>query len=178
MQFAINYSPQAEKLWRAGQIQVDLFKCPNWPDLVNQVAAVHKVYVHCDLYAGRGEPTDADLDQLAGWLKTTETCAINTHFAVLRSELAADEATTAESVVKRALRSVELLGERFGNDRILIENLAYPTGFWQGDLMAEAVDPAVVSETVERSGCGFLLDVAHAILACEGTGRKRLARLP
>ena len=174
MQFAINYSPQAEKLWRAGQIQVDLFKCPNWPDLVARAGALHKVYVHCDLYAGRGEPTDADLDQLARWLETTETRAINTHFAVLRSELAAEEAATPETVVKRALRSIDLLGERFGNDRILIENLAYPTGFWQGDLMAEAVDPAVISEIVARSGCGLLLDLAHAILACEGTGRTDL----
>lgn len=171
MRFAINYSPQAEKLWRAGEIQVDLFKCPDWPDLVAQVGQIHSIYVHCDLYAGRDLNQNLDFDSLNRWLDTTETLVINTHLAALRSEFAPDTPITAEAVIERAVRDVELLGERLSNDRIVVENVPYPTGFWYHDLLPEVVDPSVISEIVRRSGCGLLLDIAHAIRACEGTDR-------
>ena len=38
-------------------------------------------------------------------------------------------------------------------------------------MLKEVVDPAVISEVVCRTGCGLLLDIAHAIRACEGSGR-------
>ena len=84
MKFAINYSPQAEKLWRDGAIQVDLFKCPDWPDLVEKVGELHAVYVHCSLQAGRGRLQSADIDLLRRWLDQTDTLVINTHFAGAR----------------------------------------------------------------------------------------------
>ena len=172
MRFAINYSPQAEKLWRDGKIEVDLFKCPNWPDLVEQVSRVHKVYVHCDLYAGRELDEPLDFQSLRHWLEATDTTVINTHFAVLRSEISADSAINPEAVIQRAVQSIERLGEGIGVERVVIENVPYPTRFWAGDLLPEVADPAVITEVVRRTGCGLLLDLAHAIRACEGTGRK------
>lgn len=172
MRFAINYSPQAEKLWREDKIQVDLFKCPNWPNLVDRVSQIHKLYVHCDLYAGRELDEPLDFQSLFHWLDATETTVINTHFAALRSEFSADCAIRPEAVIERAVRSVQRLGEHIGVERIVIENVPYPTKFWYGDLLPEVVDPAVISEVARRAGCGLLLDVAHAVRACEGTGRK------
>ena len=172
MRFAINYSPQAEELWRAGKIQVDLFKCPDWPDLVADVSAMHSVYVHCSLFAGLGLLEDVDFDQLQRWLESTDTLVINTHMAVLETDFAPGRAITTEAIIERVVHDVELLGERFGNDRIIVENIPFPGGIaWKDDLLTEVVDPAVVSEVVQRTGCGLLLDVAHAIRACEGTGR-------
>jgi len=171
MKFAINYSPQAEQLWRDGAIQVDLFKCPPWDDLVAQARRSRAVYVHFDLIAGRNQLDDVDLDSLQNWLETTETLIVNTHLAVAAADFAAGERIDAESVIKRAVRDVEYLGERFGNERIALENVPYPELNWDKVLLAEVVDPAVVSEVVKRTGCGLLLDVAHAIRACEGTGR-------
>lgn len=171
MKFAINYSPQAEQLWREGRIQVDLFKCPDWPDLVSQVSAIHAVYVHCSLNAGRGLQPNLDMALLQRWLDTTETLVINTHLWALRSDFPAGATISAEAFIKRAVQDVERLGERFGVGRIVVENVPYPAGWAYEDLLSEIVDPGVISEVVKRSGCGLLLDTAHAIRACEGTGR-------
>jgi len=174
MKFAINYSPQAEKLWRGGHIQVDLFKCPDWPDLVAKVGAMHKLYVHCSLITWRGELDNVDFAQLQRWLDCTETLVINTHFALAESEFAPESRISPETVITRAQRVLSPLCERFGAENIVIENLPYPapSSSWSEALLKEAVDPAVLSEVVQRTGCGLLLDVAHAIRACEGSGRR------
>lgn len=171
MQFAINYSPQAEQLWREGRIQVDLFKCPDWPDLVARVSEIHKVYVHCSLIMWRGGMDAVDYRLLQRWLEATETRVINTHFALAKSDFAAGSSITAESVVEHAVRVLAPLRERFGGENIVIENIPYPPGGWMGAPLPEVAEPEVISEVVRRSGCGFLLDIAHAIRACEGTGR-------
>ena len=171
MRFAINYSPQAEKLWRDGAIQVDLFKCPDWPELVSQVSECHALYVHCSLNAGRGIPPKLDLDLLGRWLDRTETLVINTHFWLLRSDFAAEADIRPEAVIERAVQDVEFLGQRFGVDCIVIENVPYPVRWDDSELLAEVVDPAVITEIVRRTGCGLLLDTAHAIRSCEGLGR-------
>ncbi len=48
--FALNYSPQAADLLRAGQIEIDLFKCPAWPDLIAEAQAaapgLHSLFIH------------------------------------------------------------------------------------------------------------------------------------
>ena len=133
---------------------------------------MHRLYVHCSLYAGRELDEPVDFPSLCHWLDATDTIVINTHFAVLRSELPADGADLAEVVIERAVQSVERLGEIVEVERIVIENIPYPTRFWYDDLLPEVADPAVISEVVRRTGCGLLLDLAHAIRACEGTGRE------
>lgn len=172
MRFAINYSPQAERLWREGRIQVDLFKCPDWPDLVARVGTIHKRYVHCALITWRGELDRINFAELQRWLDSTETLVINTHFALAQSDFV-DSSVTPEAVIQRAARILSPLCDRFGAENIVIENLRYPApaGDWKDVLLPEIVDPAVISEVVRRTDCGFLLDIAHAILACEGSGR-------
>ena len=171
MQFAINYSPQAEQLWREGRIKVDLFKCPDWPDLVAKVRDIHKLYVHSSLIMWRGGLDTVDHEQLERWLATTETRVINTHFALAKSDFAATQSLTAESVIEYATRALAPLCERFGAENIVVENVPFPLGAWLEDPMPQVVEPEVISEVVRRSGCSFLLDIAHAIRACEGTGR-------
>lgn len=171
MQFAINYSPQAEKLWRDGRIEVDLFKCPDWPDLVAEVSKIHKVYVHSSLIMWRGGMDAADYRLLRHWLKTTETVVINTHFALAKADFA-PASISGEAVIEHAARLLAPFCERFGAANIVVENVPYPPGSWMEAPLPEAADPEVISEVVRRSGCSFLLDIAHAIRACEGTGRR------
>ena len=170
MKFAINYSVPAEQLLNEGTIQVDLFKCPSWDDLVPRVQQAYGAYVHFGFKAGRGQLDNVDLDWVDNWLNITETRMINTHLAVCDSDFAKDEKITVEGVIERAIRDVEFFGERFGNDRVMIENIPYPDPGWNDGLLKEAVDPTVISQIVEQSGCKLLLDVAHAIRSCEGTG--------
>jgi hypothetical protein len=33
MEFALNYSPQAAQLLQEGRIEIDRYKCPDWPDV-------------------------------------------------------------------------------------------------------------------------------------------------
>lgn len=172
MQFAINYSPQAEQLWRDGRIEVDLFKCPDWPDLVAKVSEIHKVYVHSSLIMWRGGMDIADHSLLQRWLDVTETRVINTHFALSKSDFAPASRIAAESVVDHAARVLAPLCERYGAENIVVENVPFPPGVWMEAPLPEVADPEVISEVVRRSGCGFLLDIAHAIRACEGTGRR------
>ncbi len=171
MKFAINYSPQAENLWRAGAIQVDLFKCPDWPDLVERVSHFHSVYVHGSLQAGRGRLRSADFALLRRWLETTDTTVINAHFAMGASDFPSPQAVSVEAVIERALLDLEALSEQIPVENIVIENIPAPDPGWNDDLLLEVVDPDVISEVVRRAGCGFLLDIAHAVRACEGTGR-------
>lgn len=170
MKFAINYSTQAEQLLNDGQIQVDLFKCPSWDDLVPPVHQAYGAYVHFGFIAGRGDVFDVDLDWVENWLKTTNTKYINTHLAICESNFEDHEPINAEAVIEKAVRDIDYLGKRFGHERVIVENIPYPDPGWNEGLLTEAVDPAVISEIIKRTGCGLLLDVAHAIRACEGLG--------
>lgn len=182
MKFAINYSPQAEQLLNAGKIQVDLFKCPSWDDLVPDVHSKHGAYVHFGFIAGNGMVREVDLDWVQKWLDTTHTVTVNTHLVLQDSDFADGETISIEGVIEKAVADVEYLGERFGNDCVTVEHIPYPDPGWNDGLLKEAVDPAVVSEIVKRTGCGLLMDVAHGIRASEGLGitdkKDYLSRMP
>ena len=170
MKFAINYSPQSLQLSREGTIEVDLFKFPPWPDLLPDMRSVPGAYVHFDHIAGGGFPIEVDRAATRRWLVETETRFVNTHLAVSAVDFASDETISPETVIEKALAYVDYLGQHFGHDRVIVENLRYPMPGWNQRMRAEIVDPQVIGEIVRRSGCGFLLDVAHAMLACEGLG--------
>ncbi len=171
MNFAINYSPQALKLWRDGRIQVDLFKFPPWDDLRPQMQLGPAAYIHFGNIAGGPYAKEHDPAVIQDWLDSTDTLVVNTHLAISACDFADGAPVTPGAVIDKAIDCVDRLGRRFGNDNIVVENPPYPMMNWDAGLLAEVVDPAVLSEIVRRSGCGLLLDVAHAIRACEGTGR-------
>ncbi len=170
MKFAINYSTQAEQLVNENKIQVDLFKCPSWDDLVPDVHSKYGAYVHFGFLSGNKTVQEVDLDWVQNWLDTTHTITINTHLVVQDTDFSEDETVSIEAVIEKVVADVEYLGDRFGNDRITVEHIPYPDPGWNDGLLKEAVDPAVVSEIVKRTGCGLLMDVAHGIRACEGLG--------
>lgn len=171
MKFAINFSPQSLQLFREGVIKVDLFKFPPWPELLPVMRQVPAAYVHFDHIAGGGFPIEVDRAAAQRWLDETGTLFVNTHLALSAVDFATDEPISPEMVIKKALVYVDYLGQSFGHDRVIVENLRYPLPGWNQGMLAEIVDPMVIGEIVRRSGCGFLLDVAHAMLACEGSGR-------
>ncbi len=176
IQFAINYSPQAEALLHAGQIRIDRFKCPDWPDLVATALVSRPAAVHFDLHAGGPEPMpfDADLiDRLAG---LTGTPTVNTHLHARASgypDIPVDSTEPAdlETIGAALLRDVRSLVDRFGRERVIVENAPYLAG--QGKVMRACVEPVVIRRVVEETGCGLLLDLSHAWIAAHYLGLER-----
>ena len=84
MKFAINYSTQAAELLFEGQIEIDRFKCPNWPDLVEAASAYRPVAVHFNLQAGNGKLKDNDWESISQLLAETGTPYVNLHLSPSR----------------------------------------------------------------------------------------------
>ncbi|MHC1681411.1 MAG: hypothetical protein AB6733_00365 [Clostridiaceae bacterium] len=76
---AINYSPEAAELFARGEIEFDLYKCPDWPDLIDVARQQAPIYVHFGLTAGDGRLAMQDFAALAEMRAQTETQFINLH---------------------------------------------------------------------------------------------------
>jgi uncharacterized protein (UPF0276 family) len=190
VKFAVNYSAAAADLFREGRIQVDRFKCPAWADVVAAAQELHAVYVHLPLRigAGIGEAINTETRQPADWqqieplLARTDTPQINVHLAPFTSDFPGIPADTSdpahvEMLTAHALRDLEALVTRFGPARITVENADDGKGL----IPHPALRPNLIRQVIEETGCGFLLDVAHARLAAHTLGmdaREYLAGLP
>jgi uncharacterized protein (UPF0276 family) len=163
LKFALNYSPQALDLIRAGRIKVDLIKCPDWPDLIDKARAEFPVYIHFPLVAGWHNLAEVGLDHVSTLLARSETAYVNSHLGARFSDLRDPEDT--DHAIETMLRDVWPLVECFGADRVILENVPYPD-FYR-DKPAVVSDPVVIRQVIERSGCGLLLDLAHATLSAE-----------
>jgi len=174
MEFAVNYSFAAADLLRQGQIQVDLFKCPAWPDLIASVQKVYPVYVHFSLRVGPGISNAIDMEtgQPADWRKVetlltqTNTPFINVHLAPSPEDYPDIPADTTEPehikmLTERMVQDVQAVVKRLGPERVIVEN----DHASRGRLLRPAHLPETIRRVVEESGCGFLFDLSHARLA-------------
>ncbi len=193
MKFAMNYSPQAERLLAEGAISLDLFKCPPaWdpvvpahaPDLLERARAARPIYLHFPLHAGRNTLAETDWEQIEAALAETETPYVNVHLQAQAAdfpEMPVDSTLPEHKnrVTDILVRDVRIVTERFGPERVIVENVVYRGP--QGKCLYPCVDPEVISQVVYETGCGFLLDTAHARLTTAALGmdtREYLARLP
>lgn len=173
MKLAVNYSPQAADLITAGSIEVDYFKCPTWPALIAAAGQVRPAYVHFDLYAGTGSMGSVEWRRIEELLTGTKTPHVNLHL-VARAEdfggipVDSTEPSDVTRVAETLLRDVGSVIERFGSERVIAENIPYRGA--QGKSLRACVDPAVLAQVVSATGCGFLLDVAHATIASHHLG--------
>ncbi|MAS34755.1 MAG: hypothetical protein CL610_12160 [Anaerolineaceae bacterium] len=163
MQFALNYSPPAAALLADGKIEIDLFKCPDWPDMIEQAGKQRPVYVHFPLVAGQQNVGEVGLEQVARLRASTCTPFVNTHIGARYQDLADPE--DADAAVEHMLRDVRPLVDHFGADSVMAENIPYPDIFQ--DKPAIDVLPNVICRVIQESGCGLLLDTAHARLAAD-----------
>ncbi len=175
MNFALNYSPQAADLVQSGQIQVDLFKCPAWPDLITAALDIGPAYVHFPLRVGDGigNAINTESGQPADWIWTehilqqTGTRYVNLHLHPPRQtgilpDNGYGPAATAETT-QRLIRDVELVIKQFGADRVIVEN-----GYnMDRNPLCPAYFAEVISQVVETTGCGLLFDLSHARMASD-----------
>jgi hypothetical protein len=186
MLLAVNYSPQAAALVRAGALTLDIWKCSDWPELVAGARATGLPhYVHFDLHAGPGTVgEDGDLARIAAACADSTTPYINLHVSVRRSDypdvpVESRNAANVEAILARTARDVRTVAARFGPERIIIENLPYrgPAGV----RLRIGQEPEFIRRLCEETGCGLLLDVAHARTAARSLGlneRAYMSSLP
>jgi len=174
MPLAVNYSLAAAELFRTGQIQLDWWKCPAWPDAIAASLKIHSTYVHFPLQvgAGIGDAMDMETRQPADWgkvealLAQTGTPFVNAHLAPTAKDhpdipIDSTDPVHVEMLTERVIRDVRAMVERFGAERVIVEN---EHGVGNSHLRAGFV-PQVVRRVVEETGCGFLFDLGHARLA-------------
>ncbi|HEX2908155.1 MAG TPA: DUF692 family protein [Phototrophicaceae bacterium] len=166
MRLAVNYSPQAAELLNAGKIQVDLFKCPDWPDLVATVSKLRPVYVHFPLMAGRADLEKVGVEKINALLASTGTRYVNTHLAPRAADfgipLDTDDPAHTRALVDAMLTDIAAMVSQFGRERVILENGNWDPNY---DIPCPVIEPEIISHVVTASGCGFLLDIAHARMA-------------
>src|SRR4030066_25570 len=168
MYLAINYSPQAAHLLQSGQIEIDYFKTPDWDWMVSEAQDLRPVAVHFTLEAGNNGLGEVDWTKVQHLVQITNTPYINIHLDARQkhySWLAVDATSKSEmeQVYKVLLSDVKILVKHFGPEKCIVENSPYRGE--QGNTLRMCVEPDMITQIVEETGCGLLLDISHAIVS-------------
>lgn len=173
MKLAINYSTPAAILVKNGEIQVDNFKTPNWKWMIGEAKILRPVAIHFNLDAGNGHLDEIDWDEAERMADETETPYINLHLDPRQKhypDVPVD--ASGKQDVKKArkviLSDIQVVVDRFGAQRIILENSPYRGT--PGGTMRFSVEPELITEVVEETGCSLLLDISHAIISAHYMG--------
>jgi uncharacterized protein (UPF0276 family) len=154
------------------------------------VREIYPLYVHFPLRAGAGigDALDSETNRPVDWnrvetlLAHAGTSQVNLHIATTVEDcpgipLDTTDPAHAEMLAGRLIRDVRAVVERFGPERVIIEN-----DFDNGGLhLLPTYLPQTLHRVVEETGCGLLLDVAHARIAArylQMDVREYIAALP
>lgn len=186
MRLAVNWSPAAEKLVLEGNIDVDVWKCSDWPELVGPALKTRPAYVHFPIHTS--VHFEVDWAKVRGWMDITGTKNVNIHLVATAKDFpdipfASRDPAHRARVVDMMVACINKAGEEMGMERIVCENLpSHPTddagGPWPLHCSIEA---DAVREAIDRSGCRLLLDIDHARNAADLLGedpRAYIERLP
>ena len=179
---AVNYSPQAAALRLSGSLPIDLYKCPDWPDLIGEAvgSGEHPIYVHFPLVAGDGSLESVDWPRVERLLGETYTPFVNLHLAPHAKTFQEQESAASRSRILDALRKeIEGVGARFGAQRVILENVPYYGE--EGDRLRLGVLPEIITGLIQDTGCGLLFDLSHARISAHYLGvdeREYIAALP
>jgi uncharacterized protein (UPF0276 family) len=184
MKFAINYSTQAAELVSEGRIEVDHFKCPNWPDLVREAGAYRPVAVHFGLQAGSGQLKNSDWESISRLVTQTSTPYVNLHLSPSQEDYPGLPIETSKpdqfrQVVRNLIDDVRAVVAQFGPERVIAENVPYRGE--GGKVLRPVAEPAVIRQVLETTGCGLLLDISHARITAHHLGidaRTYMSQLP
>lgn len=165
MLFAMNYSPEAVELLEEGRIEVDLFKCTDWEEITREAQAHKPIYVHYDMSIGVGQVPTWDFARIEHWLKTSDTRFVNCHIAPTNANFPRD--ISVDALSNELAQEVDILVQHFGAERVIIENTPYDERTIKHGYLQQGSDSRLLNSIVEQTGCGFLLDVSHAILSAD-----------
>jgi uncharacterized protein len=168
MKLAINYSSQSAELLAKGQIEIDVFKTPDWPWMITEALGYRPVAVHFNLTAGDGKLAHADWESISQLKEITNTPFLNLHLETRLDDLPGLPADTTdprhtEMVFALALADVEIALKHFSPEEVIIENVPYHGP--GGKVLRPCVEPAFISRLLEITGCSLLFDISHARIA-------------
>ena len=183
MQFALNYSPEAVALHTGGDIEIDLYKMPDWENLAREFHTQARTYVHFGITVG--SPITIDWNFVDWALEHTETRYVNVHLAVWRDVMPDTDILDLSPVVIGKVRELmrgallEVVA-RYGAENVIAENV-FALDRAGGEPMLACTLPDVITGLIEEAGCGLLLDLPHARMAAFTHGldvRDYINRLP
>jgi sugar phosphate isomerase/epimerase len=142
------------------------------------------VAVHFTLDAGNAVLGEENWESVGHLAEITGTPYINLHLDTQREYFQGLPIDTTDPADIKRLLSVMIsdvlhVVEHFGSDRVIIENSPYRGE--TGNTLRPCVEPDLISRVVEETGCGFLLDIAHAFISAHYLGMNQLeyfSRLP
>jgi uncharacterized protein (UPF0276 family) len=189
MKLAVNYSVALADLLREGAVDIDLFKCPVWPETIAEAQALRPAYAHLPLVIyGDGKVMNSETKAEVDWealdaiISNTETRHINLHpsappnrFPHIPLESTAPE--HLEQFTQAMIDCVNVAIARYGVEKVQIENVYGLSG----NVLRVLLLPEMITTVVEETGCGFLFDMSHAQLAARQLGmdaREYIAGLP
>ncbi|WP_010095852.1 DUF692 family multinuclear iron-containing protein [Ornithinibacillus scapharcae] len=166
MKVAVNFSKEAEALLHKKSIEVDLFKCPDFSkELIFRAGKGKPCYVHFALNEGSGQMHQVNWKAIHELREHTQTPYINVHaVAYARDYPNVDILTTdtkhIRTMVDATVRDIDYLAKHVGTENIIVENVICRG---KGEnMMKPIIDPVILTEIINQTGCGFLLDTAHA----------------
>ncbi|MBK8020369.1 MAG: DUF692 family protein [Chloroflexi bacterium] len=172
MQYALNYSPQAVQALNNGAITIDLFKCPPWKDLTRDARALKPIYIHFPLRAGSLHKTN--WSEIERWMRQSDTPKVNLHLYVRSEDLPGiedqSEASARDRVKARFISDLQLMVKRFGAENVIAENVPFGRRSNDKHALSYCVEPDLIREVLETTGCGLLLDTAHATITAQSLG--------
>ena len=174
MRLAVNWSPAAEKLLLEGKIDIDLWKCSDWPELVEPALKTKPAYVHFPIRTSTN--FSVDWDAVRGWMEKTGTKNVNMHLMATTKDFPDIPFTSRDPVhrsrvIAMMVDCIAQAAKVVGIERIICENL--PThvkdddGEWP---LFCSVEPETVYAAIDRAGCKLLLDIDHARNAADILG--------
>ena len=176
IRYSLNYSPPAAALVAEGVIDIDLFKCPaSWdpvvqehrPHLVDEARAVRPVYIHFPLNVLN--LANVDWHAVDHALSTTETAFVNVHLMATTADFpdidpASVDKAECDRLAEALIEGVGRMTARYGAGKVIAENVVY--GGRRYKVLRACAEPSVLRDVIDATGCGLLLDLAHARLTC------------
>jgi len=124
MRFAVNYSTKLAELIKAGKLDCDLFKCPEWEGLLKAASSVKPVYLHLDINVGRGEVSQLNFEKLRKMLAETGSPHVNCHLSGTQNLKVGSKADRTK-LLKLWIKEIEVLKKEFEGYPVISENLPF-----------------------------------------------------
>jgi len=168
MKLAVNWSPEAAALLDEGKIEFDMYKCPDWENLIADAQRQRPSYIHFPLRIGSGQRPEWDFEVIQRWLDSTSTLFVNCHIAPKHDVF--DEKISMRALTAQLVEEVQTLVDQFGAERVIIENCPFMERH-EHKYLRQSREPRLFHDIIAATGCGFLLDMSHAYLTSQYWGR-------